>query len=278
MFRDEPIKLDFNIIYETLPEIARIINELPGNVKLDLIGGEVSLMNLHLLLETLYKQCGDKLKRINITTNMSQSSEYYNDLTELCYQYNSEIGITCSWHSEFVSLEDFIEKFSKIKSPTNQKGIRIECVSRVNNQDDIKKLIEICEKNGYSYFIERDLTAPIEIRDKLIAQSSSTKKPRYKITYEDGSKKLFMTRNEFITSSYNYTKMSFHSLDYYCTRDYNYVYIEVNEHQGRGCLDECKEFHNIKDFHPIDKPKKCLHKECTLCGQISLSKDINEII
>ena len=39
-------KHDYKIALESAPDIARIINEMPGKVKLDLIGGEVSLFDL----------------------------------------------------------------------------------------------------------------------------------------------------------------------------------------------------------------------------------------
>ena len=260
-------------------EVARIIKELPGWVKLDLIGGEPSLLDLHKILEILFKECGEKLKRINLTTNMSRSADYYNDLTQLCYSYGSEIGITCSWHSEFVSLKDFIEKFSKIKSPTNQKGIRIECVSRLDNQDGIRELIDICEQNNYTYFIERNFYVCNAFKDDLICKASKEKKPRYKIITKDNEELLFKTRNEFITSKDCETKTpSFDCGEYYCSRDYDYVYIDFTQHMGRTIEPEkCNVRQPIENFHPLKEPRMCskgLDGKCTLCGQISLSRDI----
>lgn len=259
-------------ILKAAKEVARIIKELPGNVKLDLIGGEVSLFDLHSLLEILYKECGSKLKRVNITTNMSAKVDYYNDLIKLCDDYGSEIGITCSWHNEFISMEDFLNKFKLIKSP-NQKGIRIECVSRTNNKEDIRKLISICEENNYSYFIEKDLSATKEDKESLIAKSSSNKKDRYKVEYDDNKKiELYKTRNSFLTKSESgYTCKT---EGYYCSRDYDYVYIEIDEHIGRPHLScDCRNRNCLSNFHPIKEPMKCIHKECTLCGQISISQN-----
>ena len=258
-----------------LPQVARIINEMPGWVKLDLIGGECSLLDLHTILKLLFKKCGDKLKRINLTTNMSMSVDYYNDLAQLCYEYGSEIGITCSWHSEYVSLEKFIEKFSMIKSPTNQKGIRIEAVSRLDNQDDIKKLIEICEQNNYTYFIERDFFVDKDQVNTLICQASKKKKDRYKVIDNDDEIHMYKTRNEFITANdHDSVWPTYQPFDYYCSRDYDYVYIDFTKHMGRSINNRCNVREPIKDFHPLKEPMICQRPICTLCGQISISKDI----
>lgn len=272
------LKEDVARIEKASLEVARIIKELPGYVKLDLIGGEVSLFNLHKILTNMFELCGDKLKRINITTNMSQSTEYYNDLVNLCDSYGSEIGITCSWHSEFISLEDFIEKFDKIKSP-NQKGIRIECVSRINNTKEIEKLVNICKNKNYSYFIEKDLTASSEEKESLIAESSSSKKDRYKVVYENGEQEFYKARNHFLTSKACDSKIFIESKGYYCSRDYDYVYIEIDKHMGRNNeIANCKTIQDIKDFHPLKTPIRCQNTYCTLCGQISISEKMEELI
>lgn len=261
-------------IVKTIPDVARIIKELPGFVKLDLIGGECTIFNLHYILEELFKICGEKLKRINLTTNMSQSADYYNDLTELCHKYNSEIGITCSWHYQFCSMDDFLAKFSQIKSPTNQKGIRVEAVSLTNNQPEIRTLIERCKAAGFSYFIERDMFASIDDKEKLICESSSTKKDRYKVIDNEGHIKMYKTRNEFLTSNLDSDKTTVEPCGYYCSRDYDYVYIEIDKHLGRADeTSSCRSTNNLKDFHPLKSPAVCVNSVCTLCGQISISQD-----
>ncbi len=272
-----PYKENEELILNASKEVARIIKELPGYVKLDLIGGEVSIFNLHDLLNNMYKECGDKLKRVNITTNMSAPSDYYNDLVNLCDSYGSEIGITCSWHSEFIPLEDFINKFKEIKSP-NQKGIRIECVSRTDNKEDIEKLISICEKNNYAYFIEKDLMASEFDKNFLISKSSSNKKDRYRVDYENNKILFFKTRNGFLTNYNEGDKITFQTEGYYCSRDYDYVYIEIDKHFGRNSEeDHCRNKSDLKDFHPLKRPIKCQLPLCTLCGQISISKELDEL-
>ena len=268
---------DNRLAMKLIPEIARIIKDMPGKVKLDLIGGEVSLLSLENILEGIFKITGDKLYRVNLTTNMCKSAEYYTNLCDLVHSFGAELGITCSWHPEFCSFENFFEKFSQIKSPTNQKGIRAECVSRLDNQEDIKKFIDFCESKGFSYFVERDLNVPEGLKKELLIGSSKKKSDRYKIVTEDGQELFFKTRNEVIAGeTLGYRNFALCN-DYYCTRDYDYVYIEKDIHMGRIGDSNCKQKESIYDFKPLEEPKICIKPCCTLCGHMSLSKDLDDI-
>ena len=264
------VQQDNSLAISLIPEVARIINEMPGKVKLDLIGGEVSLLDLETILNGIFAITSDKLFRLNITTNMFRPAEYYTNLCNIVYKNGAELGITCSWHSERCTFEDFFEKFEQIKSPTNQKGIRCECVSRVDNQEDVKRFIDYCESKGISYFVERDLNATPEEKKTLIIGSSSKKKDRYKIITDAGEEKLFKTRNEVISGELVDYQSYATSTDYYCTRDYDYVYLEKDIHMGRIGGADCKNIESIYNFHPLKGPKLCHKPGCTLCGHMSI--------
>jgi len=271
------IEEDSNKIYRAIPSVAKIIRELPGKVKLDLIGGEVSLFDLDKMLRLLFMLSDGKLFRVNITTNMSKPAQFYTNLCELVHSFGAELGITCSFHSEFVSLEKFMEKFQQIKSPTNQKGIRAELVSRIDNQELVERFISYCEENQLSYFVERDLSQPPEIKQKLKVGASKQKSNRYKIITDLDEELLFKTRNEFIsgeTTDYNSYGVF---KGYYCTRDYDFVYLEQDYHVGRLGESNCKFKEPIENFKLLKEPKICPHNCCTLCGHISVSK-IKELL
>lgn len=258
--------------------MARIINEMPGKVKLDLIGGEVSLLDLETILKGIFASTSDKLFRLNITTNMFKPAEYYTNLCNLVNDNGAELGITCSWHSERCTFEEFFEKFEQIKSPTNQKGIRAEMVSRVDNQSDVGRFIDYCESKGISYFVERDLNAdPVEKKSLLIG-SSSKKKDRYKIITDEGKELLFKTRNEIISGEFTNYSFFVEARNYYCTRDYDYTYIEKDIHMGRIGNSDCKKVESIYDFHPLKEPEICEKPGCTLCGHMSVGKIKEDLI
>ena len=108
------IKADNELAIKLIPEIARIINEMPGKVKLDLIGGEVSLLDLETILKGIFAITNDKLFRLNITTNMFKPAEYYTNLCNLVYENGAELGITCSWHSERCTFENSLKNLNKL--------------------------------------------------------------------------------------------------------------------------------------------------------------------
>lgn len=264
---------DNDLMLKTAPEIGRIINEMPGKVKLDLIGGEISLLDLPKLFEILFSICGNKLFRINITTNMSASAEYYTNLCTIVYEHGAELGITCSFHNEFISLQDFINKFSQIKSPTNQKGIRAELVSHLFNQELVREFIDICEERGFTYFVERDLNADPEVKKQLLIGTNKKKDNRYKIITEDNEEIYLKTRNMLISGEATNFTHYLNVKDYYCTRDYDYVYIEKDKHFGRIGDSDCKQIEDVFYFHPLSEPKPCVKGGCTLCGHMSVSLD-----
>ena len=272
------VQQDNELAIKLIPEIARIINEMPGKVKLDLIGGEVSLLDLETILTGIFAITGNKLYRLNITTNMFKSAEYYTNLCNLVNDNGAELGITCSWHSESCTFENFFEKFEQIKSPTNQKGIRCECVSRIDNQDDIKRFIDYCESKGISYFVERDLNALSEDKKNLLVGSSSKKKDRYKVITDEGKELLFKTRNEVISGEFTNYGFFVDAKNYYCTRDYDYTYIEKDIHMGRIGNSDCKKVESIYDFHPLKEPEICEKPGCTLCGHMSVGNIKEDLI
>lgn len=284
----EMLKEDLKIIFDVAPEINRIIEELPGTVKLDLIGGEVSLIDLK---ELLKKLTSPKLKRVNITTNLSMNESYYLDLIEYLYQRGIILGLTASCHLEYTTVEKFINKIHSIKIKSKDRCyIKTEFVSMETNQEECKKFMEECELKQITYLIDRDMRCDDSIRSNLISATSAKKNIRYKILFEDGTEKTYQSRNAFITGNLNTIhNRAFNSSGYYCTRDVNYVYIEKDKHRGKGpdtidtwqrpVYDEnnCRNFCYVSEFHVLQKPSKCSKKGCTLCGHFSLALEKKDL-
>ena len=79
----ERLKEQDGRLCEVAKEISRMIDSTDfHNVKIDLIGGEVSILDLE-------KICGNftagKIKRINLTTNLLKPVEYYKNLCDLLH-------------------------------------------------------------------------------------------------------------------------------------------------------------------------------------------------
>ena len=118
--------------------------------------------------------------------------------------------------------------------------------------------------------MERDLNATPEEKKQLLIGSSAKKKDRYKVITDEGKELLFKTRNEVISGELvNYTSYA-NSNSYYCTRDYDYVYIEKDIHMGRIEGSNCKNIQPVYNFHPLKHPQLCERPACTLCGHMSI--------
>ena len=63
--------------------------------------------------------------------------------------------------------------------------------------------------------------------------------------------------------------------DYYCSLDYDYVYIDHTSHIGFKNGYNCKIREPLEDFHFKDKCTQC-KSGCSLCGWMSVYKKENE--
>ena len=248
-------------VLKAAPEVNRILNEFGRPTKIDLIGGEITFFDLPKLLDILDSKY---LETINITTNLSNTLESYLKLLEICEKRNVELSLTASYHYEKADINEFFEK-AKVLS-TRMKHFKLEAVSLERNQEVIKIFIRRCIENNILFIVEKDLTATDEIRATLLDGSKSRpSNPRYKIIPEDKPAYLVKTRNLIVAEGLPET------LGFFCTRDWNYVYIEIDEFLGHtdlinGCRNGCP----VQDFHVLKEPAICTRRHCTLCGHMSL--------
>lgn len=259
---------DIAIIYETLPEVIRIINEVKKDTRIGFIGGEISLLDLSYLIQQIYENTNGLLKGISITTNFSKPISYYNNLVKLCDDYNIYLSIIISYHPEYNEITNFFEKFMELNHGSNM-DLKIEMVSTLTNKDLVLEFIDLCKNNNLTYMVDGDLN--VKDSSLIISETSEKKKNAFRIDYDDHS--------EFCKSlselCYNYgTDRKINSEGFYCTLDYDYVYIEKNQHIGFEGEDEnCKYKEPLENFHILTEPKLC-KKKCSLCGSMSIFKDI----
>ena len=124
------------------------------NVKIDLIGGEVSIFDLKSIISNITSPA---LKKIYITTNLSRNVNYYIDLVNYLQGRGIEISIMASYHSEFTSFDKYFEKIQTLE-PLLGDYLKCEIVSRIDNQDDCIKFRDKCNELDVNYAIEADLT------------------------------------------------------------------------------------------------------------------------
>ena len=275
----QQLKDDWTRCKKAAPAVNRIINAMPGTVKIDLIGGEVSLYNLE---ELLVEITSPKLIRINITTNLSRPADYYIRLIKYCRERNILLGLTASFHSEYETLPRFFQKAQSIRKESAGALIfTLEMVSRTENQEQVKLFIKKCEFYEFDYLVEKDIKNGRQ-NDSLIKCAKKRTNARYKIIYSDNSVRFYYSRNDFITlkDKEHQDGLGFKTKGFYCYRDVNYTYIDRDQHMGKlriapdnpqaeKCLNLCP----IEQFTPLKEPTICQSQACTLCGHITVSKE-----
>lgn len=275
--------VDEKIVLETAPEVSRILDEIAVPVKINIIGGETTFLNLKSIFSKITSKYFNK---VNITTNFSNSLNYYIDLLHYLYERNIELSLTASLHNEYVKIEDFVKKVSIFKKEAYELGMRkikIEFVVAESNVNLVEEFVATCEKYEVNYIMEIDKTSSQEFKNKVQPLiKSKIKNARYKIYFSDGDVSDNFTRNNLITQKvcqHQFVKTSFitryPNRKFYCTSGITYLYIWGTYVFINSSCD--KKPKNIKDFHvkPIDERDviQCCDIKCNLCGSISLSSD-----
>lgn len=276
----QQVQEDWEICKKVLPEVNRIIEELPGEkVKIDLIGGEVTLFPLNELISGLTSL---KLAEINITTNLSTPVDYFKQLVDYCTSRKIKLSVTASYHAEFITLDTYITKMKELNERAGDYFILSgETVSLQDNQDTVRDYIDRMDAAGITYMVDSDKTKPCRT---LLTKTSQDKPLRYRVIYDTEEVKDFNSRGMFIDGVYDNHVLLKRSVlrteGMYCSRDYDYVYIEKNLHNGNNSNVKggCKHYTPIQYFHVRKQPIMCQYNWCTLCGHFSLSRDPDKLL
>lgn len=280
-------------------EVSRIIDELgeraERGVQLEMIGGEVTLLDLDRILGLITSRY---LKRVNITTNFSKGADYFISLHRKLEARGVELVLTMSLHTPQTSLEKFESEILKFKAGAPGATFKCEAVAYDDSPGDpgidvdgsfiepetVEKdysgeLWDFCRENGIGCIVDRDLTAPVDKPPR-----ATNKGARYRISFSDGTSKELLNRNTLITgqdsdTAYMASDGKVATNGYYCTRDYDYVYIERSRHVGfcSHGLHFCKGAEPLENFHVLESPVLCTLQLCSICGRMSLSKKADGI-
>lgn len=248
-----------------------------SKVKFDLIGGEVSLLDLRRILAPLKS---GRIWRFQVTTNLLRDAEYYVTLAEFLSGRGQELSVCASFHFEFQEKDRYFEKVLALKDRV--ANLTCEMVSVKENQDLCREFEARCREEGLYYMIEADLRK-LKVEDRMQGLYTASHKRdcgnRYLVTFTDGTTKEYKTRNAFLTDGsiqQNILLKSFATRGFLCSMSMDYIYVEYDTVVGRtGDSCKCNSRIAIEDFEFLDKPRRCPIDACTLCGHLSLFADGN---
>lgn len=269
---DELIKEQTGKLCTIIEQISEMLEKTKfKNVKIDLIGGEVSLFGLISVFKHIKS---DKIKKINITTNFIKSADYYADLCNFLHKIGIRISITASFHYEFQTLENYLKKIEEVRNKFDI--IKCEMVSTSENQELCKTFIKECEARELDYMLEADLSdSKLNARKNGLITANQKKqiKNRYLVEFTDGSKKEYSTRNQFLTDyeiEENFAQKAIKTYGLICTNGFDYIYIDFDTVVSRTKTnDNCTTKTPVAEYE-FTEPKECNQKICTLCGHCSL--------
>lgn len=263
----ENIDSDWNKNIKALPHIKRIANELNQNtqkqIKIDLIGGEISLFeNLLYLISELFEE--DIIQEVNLTTNLCRNAEYYIELFRCAKKMNKTVSMTASFHPEYANLKDFMTKVEAILKDDvkNRSVFKSETViTNANNQ--VADFVKRCEELNCFYMCEEDMHDTSKR-----GQSVTNHKPtvRYSVENDNGNVTLYTTRNEVI-KTFGEEGKYIATAGGKCTRDYDYTYVE------QDMAIPCHNKIPIEEYNVHKNKRICQYPFCTLCGHMSFEKE-----
>lgn len=271
---DELIKEQTEKLCLVIEQISKMLEKTEfKNVKIDLIGGEVSLFDLKRVFNHVKS---DKIKKINITTNFIKSAEYYADFCNFFAKIGVKISVTASFHYEFQTLENYLKKIEAVRNKFDI--LKCEMVSTSNNQELCKTFIKECEGRELDYMVEADLSdSKLDARKNGLITACRKKnvKNRYLVEFTDGSKKEYSTRNQLLTDTEikeNFAQKAINTYGLFCTNGFDYIYIDFDT-----VISRTKENNNCTTKTPVaeyefTEPKECKQNICTLCGHCSVWK------
>jgi len=146
----------------TLIERAHCLSRMTKPFRLELIGGEVTLIDLKALMSEIKTSA---LKAVYVSTNFSKSFSYFEELASYLHSRNVKLELSCSLHETECDENEFISKAEGVANFVDK--LYIECVSTDENSNTIEKLLNV--KNDK---IKISLDYLRDRQDNIIAKKS----------------------------------------------------------------------------------------------------------
>ena len=187
-----------------------VLNNINELINLKLIGGEVTYYNLIDLFEH-HLTCKN-IRTLSIITNFSKPVEYFNTLSDYCQQNSIRLSLVISYHPDYVTLHDLIDKLTKLDSRVHISHINY-VVTNQNARELDDTFDNLIDTSG-QFFSHLQLikdrrgitTETLDLFKKLIEKHQIQDK-NWLVTFDDDSEKKLSRSNcqTFEQSYLNYT-------------------------------------------------------------------------
>ena len=270
--------IDYSKICATADLLNRVLDKLNLDLDLQFVGGEITYYDLIDLLDNHLKS--KNLKKITIITNFSRDINYFNNLSNYCTNRGIKFNIVISYHDEYTTFKDLMEKIIKLNKEiwishinvvvTNQNYLELKKdfieIKNWNNELSnlfFKKVQILKDQNGLNQLAEKEFNSLLEEFQKGV--------DNWEVIFEDNNEtKLNRSKCQALNQSY---------FSYNCTR---VLRLDLD---GRFKAGTC---HNLNtpakvDIHEfLNKSReeilsfctsKCKQYKCNLCGFIKIFKE-----
>ena len=237
---------------ETFPGFKELLNRADNFNKmkipfrLELIGGEVTLLDLKCLLSRITTE---NLKAVYISTNLYRDVNYFEELYKYLHSRNIELALSCSLHEEECDENKFIEKIKQLSNIVDR--VYLECVSTDKNENTINKILQLENvKISLDYLRDRS--------DNVIA------------------KKRFEVKNKKLDIECNEEKIHHSELSGFvstgCKCKSNGLYIDVDGSIYRRSCKQKQLISNIKeyDFNIKEDIIDCPNSVCNFSSNVEV--------
>ena len=267
-------KTDFGHLLDTAKEVNRLIESAPRPVKLYLLGGEVTWYDLEKLVSAIPSK---NLAKIAITTNFSNSSDYYISFANYLRSRDVDLGLCCSLHKEYVKPSEYVKKVAAVKNATGLDTIKVEFVVSPQTEACADEIRRVCEEENVDYRFDYDKFQDDAYRSQG-KNITKTAHSRYTIIFDDGSRDTTLSQNQLLNYGNGQTKDSkFNTEGFYCTRGMSYVYINVDMASDHNICMPVDSYLPISEYKIKTEPQLCHKKYCSLSGDISLARRKEDI-
>lgn len=257
--KEEDIKKDCQQMINQLQVYLKNINK-DKSLYFSIMGGEFSVYNIvDTVIIPIINNFSDRKISFHFTSNFSGSLNNFLNIAKTLEEKNITNTLSFSFHEEFMKIDQFLNKFQKLKDLTSnftKLKLKINSVVDNNNFELIKDFynqsIKLCDFVGIAINTKAKDIKP-EIYE-WINNIKDTASKSYLITFKDNTTE-YRDKDELFTNPKGFPSKGFLCQDRLLNLKYIYG---TNKFQTYCSIDEGK--NNII----------CTKEYCRLCGRVKL--------